>query len=257
MPKVLILAGGLGTRISEETVVKPKPMVEIGGKPILWHIMKMYSQHGFNDFVILLGYKGYYVKEYFMNYFLHQNDLKIDLKNNSVEYINNAAEDWKITLIDTGEHSMTGGRIKRAKQHIGNETFLLTYGDGVADVDIKKTYQFHKSHGKMLTVTAVQPEARYGVLDFTSETDVNGFLEKPIGEGGWINGGFFVCEPQVIDFIAEDSTIWEREPMEAIANAKQMKAYRHQGFWQCMDTLRDKTKLQELWESSKAPWKIW
>lgn len=257
MPKVLILAGGLGTRISEETVVKPKPMVEIGGKPILWHIMKMYSQHGFNDFVILLGYKGYYVKEYFMNYFLHQNDLKIDLKNNSVEYINNAAEDWKITLIDTGEHSMTGGRIKRAKQHIGNETFLLTYGDGVADVDIKKTYQFHKSHGKMLTVTAVQPEARYGVLDFTSETDVNGFLEKPIGEGGWINGGFFVCEPQVIDFIADDSTIWEREPMEAIANAKQMKAYRHQGFWQCMDTLRDKTKLQELWESSKAPWKIW
>lgn len=257
MPKVLILAGGLGTRISEETTIKPKPMVEIGGKPILWHIMKMYSKHGFNEFVILLGYRGYYIKEYFMNYFLHQNDFTIDLKNNKVDYINNASEDWKISLIDTGEHSMTGGRIKRAKSLIGNDTFLLTYGDGVADVDIKKVYDFHKSHQKMLTVTAVQPEARYGVLDFSSETDVNGFLEKPIGEGGWINGGFFVCEPSVIDFIENDATIWEREPMEAIALKQQMKAYRHNGFWQCMDTLRDKTKLQELWDSGKAPWKIW
>jgi glucose-1-phosphate cytidylyltransferase len=255
MPKVLLLAGGLGTRISEETVVKPKPMVEIGGKPILWHIMKMYAKHGFKDFVVLLGYKGYYVKEYFMNYFLHQNDVTIDLKNNKVEYFNNSAEDWKITLIDTGEHSMTGGRVKRAKQIIGNEPFMLTYGDGVSDVDIKKVYEFHKSHGKMLTVTAVQPEARYGMLDFKSETDVNGFSEKPIGEGGWINGGFFVCEPSVIDYISDDSTIWEREPMEAIARQNQMKAYRHHGFWQCMDTLRDKTKLQELWESGKAPWK--
>ncbi len=204
--KVLLLAGGLGTRISEETVIKPKPMVEIGGKPILWHIMKMYSQHGFNEFVILLGYKGYYVKEYFMNYFLHQNDLTINLKNNTVEYFNNYAEDWKITLIDTGEHSMTGGRIKRAKEIIGNETFLLTYGDGVSDVDIKKSFDFHKSHGKMLTVTAVQPEARYGVLDFASETDINGFLEKPVGEAGWINGGFFICEPKVIDYISDDYT---------------------------------------------------
>ncbi len=255
--KVLLLAGGLGTRISEETGIKPKPMVEIGGKPILWHIMKMYAAHGFNEFVVLLGYKGYYIKEYFMNYFLHQNDLTIDLKNNKVEYFNNITEDWKITLIDTGEQSMTGGRIKRAKQLIGNETFLLTYGDGVADIDIKNTFEFHKSHGKMLTVTAVKPEARYGLLEFGEGTSVNGFLEKPIGEGGWINGGFFVCEPKVIDYINDDMTIWEREPMETIANMRQMNAYRHDGFWQCMDTLRDKTKLQELWESGKAPWKIW
>lgn len=257
MPKVLILAGGLGTRISEETVVKPKPMVEIGGKPILWHIMKIYSVHGFNEFVILLGYKGYYIKEYFSNYFLHQNDLTIDLKNNTVKYFNNSVEDWKITLIDTGEHSMTGGRIKRAKEIIGNETFMLTYGDGVANVDIKKLWNFHRSHGKMLTVTAVQPDARYGVLNFSSDTDVNGFLEKPIGEGGWINGGFFVCEPAVLNYISGDSTVWEREPMEAIANAQHMKAYRHYGFWQCMDTVRDKSKLQELWDTGKAPWKIW
>ncbi|MFN0049568.1 MAG: glucose-1-phosphate cytidylyltransferase [Cytophagales bacterium] len=255
--KVLLLAGGLGTRISEETGIKPKPMVEIGGKPILWHIMKMYATHGFNEFVVLLGYKGYYVKEYFTNYFLHQNDITIDLKKNKVEYFNNAAEDWKITLMDTGEHSMTGGRIKRAKEIIGNETFLLTYGDGVSDIDIRKTYEFHKSHGKMLTVAAIQPEARYGLLDFGEGTDVSGFLEKPVGEGGWINGGFFVCEPSVIDYISDDYTIWEREPMEAIAALKEMKAYRHHGFWQSMDTLRDKTKLQMLWEGGKAPWKIW
>jgi len=255
--KVLLLAGGLGTRISEETGIKPKPMVEIGGKPILWHIMKMYAAHGFNEFVVLLGYKGYYIKEYFMNYFLHQNDLTIDLKNNKVEYFNNITEDWKITLIDTGEQSMTGGRIKRAKHLIGNETFLLTYGDGVADIDIRKTYEFHKSHGKLLTVTAVKPEARYGILEFGDGTSVDGFLEKPEGEGGWINSGFFICEPKVIDYIADDATIWEREPMEAIANLNEMHAYRHEGFWQCMDTLRDKTKLQELWESGKAPWKIW
>lgn len=257
MPKVVLLAGGLGTRISEETVIKPKPMVEIGGKPILWHIMKIYASHGFTDFVVLLGYKGYYVKEYFTNYFLHQNDIKIDLKNNKIEYFNNAAEDWKITLIDTGEHSMTGGRIKRIQQLIGNETFMLTYGDGVANINIRESFEFHKEHGKLLTVTAVRPEARYGILDFGEGNDVNGFLEKPIGEGGWINGGFFVCEPSVIDFIADDYTIWEREPMESIANLKQMKAYRHDGFWQCMDTMRDKTKLQELWESGNAPWKKW
>lgn len=256
MSKVLLLAGGLGTRISEETVIKPKPMVEIGGKPILWHIMKMYAKHGFNDFVVLLGYKGYYVKEYFMNYFLHQNDFTIDLKTNKVDFFNNFSEDWKITLLDTGEHSMTGGRIKRAKEIIGNDTFLLTYGDGVSDVDIRKVFDFHKSHGKMLTVTAVQPEARYGMIDFNSETDIGGFSEKPMGEGGWINGGFFVCEPTILDFIASEHTIFEREPMETIAQKQEMKAYKHHGFWQCMDTLRDKTKLQELWESGKAPWVV-
>lgn len=255
--KVLILAGGLGTRLSEETVVKPKPMVEIGGKPILWHIMKMYSQQGFNDFVILCGYKGYVIKEYFANYFLHQNDLTIDLTSNTLTYHNNASEQWKITLIDTGIHSMTGGRIKRAQPYIGNQPFLLTYGDGVADVDFRKVIQLHQNQGKLLTVTAVQPEARYGVLDFKSDHLVNGFLEKPIGEGGWINGGFFVCQPTVLDYISDDHTIWEREPMEKIASENQMVAYRHSGFWQCMDTLRDKTKLQELWDSGSAPWKTW
>lgn len=255
--KVLILAGGLGTRISEETVIKPKPMVEIGGKPILWHIMKMYSQHGFNEFVILCGYKGYAIKEYFSNYFLHQNDMTIDLKSNKIEYFNNAAEDWKITLLDTGEHSMTGGRIKRAKQYIENQPFLLTYGDGVSNIDIKKSVDFHKKHGKLMTVTAIQPEGRYGILDFENDSKVNGFLEKPKGEGGWINGGFFVCDPKVIDYINDDSSIFEREPLESIAIQGQMQAFKHYGFWQAMDTLRDKTKLQEMWENGKAPWKSW
>jgi glucose-1-phosphate cytidylyltransferase len=253
--KVLLLAGGLGTRISEETIIKPKPMVEIGGKPILWHIMKMYAKHGFTDFVVLLGYKGHYIKEYFYNYFLHQNDVKIDLKNNKIEYFNNEAEDWTITLIDTGEQSMTGGRIKRAAKYIGNETFLLTYGDGVSDVNIRKVYEYHKSHGKKLTVTAVRPEARYGLLEFDSDNNVIGFSEKPIGEGGWINGGFFVCEPSVLEYIEGDATIWEREPMEQIAKQNQMKVYKHSGFWQCMDTLRDKNKLQEIWDTGKAPWR--
>lgn len=255
--KVLILAGGLGTRLSEETTIKPKPMVEIGGKPMLWHIMKMYSHHGFNDFVILCGYKGHVIKEYFSNYFLHQNDMTIDLKNNKIDYFNNASENWKITMLDTGELTMTGGRIKRALPHIGNEPFLLTYGDGVSDVDIRKVYDFHLSHGKKLTVTAIQPEARYGILDFENETDVKGFLEKPKGEGGWINGGFFVCNPSVIDYITDDSTIFEREPLQNIATSGNMKAYKHEGFWQCMDTIRDKTKLQELWEGANAPWKLW
>jgi glucose-1-phosphate cytidylyltransferase len=255
--KVLILAGGLGTRLSEETVIKPKPMVEIGGKPILWHIMKIYAQHGFNDFVILCGYKGYYIKEYFTNYFLHQNDVTIDLKTNKIEYFNNSSENWKITLIDTGEHSMTGGRIKRAKPYIGNEPFLLTYGDGVSSVDIKKSVEFHKKHGKLMTVTAIQPEGRYGILDFSTETNVKGFLEKPKGEGGWINGGFFVCDPKVIDYISDDSTIFEREPLETMAKEGNMQAFKHDGFWQAMDTLRDKVKLQELWDSGNAPWKTW
>jgi glucose-1-phosphate cytidylyltransferase len=255
--KVLILAGGLGTRLSEETVIKPKPMVEIGGKPILWHIMKMYAHHGFNEFVILLGYKGYYIKEYFTNYFLHQNDLTVDLSNNTIDFHKSYAEDWKITLIETGETSMTGGRIKRAKTYINNEPFLLTYGDGVSDVNIAETVKFHQNHGKMMTVTAIQPEGRYGILNFDGKTNVKGFLEKPKGDGSWINGGFFVCQPQVLDYIENDSTIFERYPLETIANEGQLEAYKHGGFWQCMDTLRDKTKLQELWESGEAPWKVW
>jgi glucose-1-phosphate cytidylyltransferase len=255
--KVLILAGGLGTRLSEETVIKPKPMVEIGGKPILWHIMKMYAHHGFNEFVVLLGYKGYYIKEYFTNYFLHQNDLTVYLKNNSIDFHKSYAEDWKITLIETGETSMTGGRIKRAKTYINNEPFLLTYGDGVSDVNIAETVKFHQNHGKMMTVTAIQPEGRYGILNFDGETNVKGFLEKPKGDGSWINGGFFVCQPQVLDYIENDSTIFERYPLETIAKEGQLEAYKHGGFWQCMDTLRDKTKLQELWESGEAPWKVW
>lgn len=257
MPKVLILAGGLGTRLSEETTIKPKPMVEIGGKPILWHIMKIYSSYGFNEFVILCGYKGQVIKEYFSNYFLHQNDMTIDLKNNKIDYFNNVSEDWKITLIDTGELTMTGGRIKRAKSYINNETFLLTYGDGVSDVNIKEAYEFHKKHKKQLTVTAIQPEARYGILDIKNDTDVKGFLEKPKGESGWINGGFFVCEPSIIDYITDDTTIFERDPMQKIAQNGEMKAFKHEGFWQCMDTIRDKTKLQEMWESNDAPWKLW
>ncbi|TAG52855.1 MAG: glucose-1-phosphate cytidylyltransferase [Cytophagales bacterium] len=257
MPKVLILAGGLGTRLSEETTIKPKPMVEIGGKPILWHIMKMYSHYGFNDFVILCGYKGHVIKEYFSNYFLHQNDLTIDLKNNKIDYFNNESENWKITMIDTGELSMTGGRIKRALPYINNETFLLTYGDGVSDTDIRKTYNFHKNNKNLLTVTAVQPEARYGILDIKNNMDVEGFLEKPKDESGWINGGFFVCEPSILDYISDDSTIFEREPMQKLAQNGEMKAWKHDGFWQCMDTVRDKTKLQELWESGSPPWKNW
>lgn len=257
MPKVLILAGGLGTRLSEETTIKPKPMVEIGGKPILWHIMKIYSSYGFNEFVILCGYKGHVIKEYFSNYFLHQNDMTIDLKKNEIDYFNNVSEDWKITLIDTGELTMTGGRIKRAKSYINNETFLLTYGDGVSDVNIKEAYEFHKKHKKQLTVTAIQPEARYGILDIKNDTDVKGFLEKPKGESGWINGGFFVCEPSIIDYITDDTTIFERDPMQKIAQNGEMKAFKHEGFWQCMDTIRDKTKLQEMWESNDAPWKLW
>ncbi|MCB9262683.1 MAG: glucose-1-phosphate cytidylyltransferase [Flavobacteriales bacterium] len=255
--KVLILAGGFGTRISEETALKPKPMVEIGGKPILWHIMKIYSHYGFNEFVILLGYKGYYIKEYFSNYFLHQSDVTIDLANNKLEILNNASEPWKVTLLDTGENTMTGGRIKRAERFIDNQPFLVTYGDGVADIDIAKSVEFHKNHGKALTMTSVQPAGRFGALSIGDGNQVSSFIEKPHGDGNWINGGFFVCQPEVMNFINGDHTIFEREPLENLAKEGELYAYKHQGFWQCMDTLRDKTYLNEMWESGKAQWKKW
>jgi glucose-1-phosphate cytidylyltransferase len=255
--KVVILAGGLGTRLSEETVLKPKPMVEIGDMPILWHIMKIYSSHGFNDFVICLGYKGYVIKEYFANYFLHKSDVTINLKENSMQVHDSFAEPWNITLVDTGLNTMTGGRIRRVRQHIGNETFLLTYGDGVADVNVRESLVFHQQSGKLCTVTAVQPSGRFGALNFGEQQDVVSFTEKPKGDGAWINGGFFVCEPNVIDYIADDTTIWEREPLEQIATAGQMQAYKHHGFWKPMDTLRDKFELETEWQTGHAKWKKW
>jgi len=255
--KVLILAGGFGTRLSEVTDIKPKPMVEIGGKPILWHIMKSYSEYGFNDFVILLGYKSYVIKEYFANYFLHQSDITIDIKNNQIEVHNNSSEPWKVTLIDTGLNTLTGGRIKRAAKYINNEPFLLTYGDGVCDVNIAETVKFHQNHGKLLTMTAIQPEGRFGALGIDNNQTINSFLEKPKGDNAWINGGFFVCQPEVINYIDGDNTIFEREPLEKLASEGNLKAYKHDGFWQCMDTLRDKTKLDELWDSGTPPWKNW
>lgn len=255
--KVVILAGGYGTRLGELTDLRPKPMVEIGGKPILWHIMKIYSAHGFNDFVILLGYKGYIIKEFFANYFLHQSDLTIDLKNNSIDIHNNSSEPWKVTLIDTGKETMTGGRIKRAQKFVGNEPFLCTYGDGVSNVNIKELVNFHQAHGKLMTMTAIQPEGRYGALDFGDNSQINSFLEKPKGDGSWINGGFFVCQPEVFDYIEGDSTIFEKEPIEGIAGQGQLIGYKHNGFWQSMDTLRDKNKLEELWDKRDTPWKIW
>jgi glucose-1-phosphate cytidylyltransferase len=255
--KVLILAGGLGTRLSEETDIRPKPMAEIGGKPILWHIMKIYSHYGFNDFVVLLGYKGYQIKEYFFNYYLHQSDVTIDLATNKLEIHNSASEPWKITMLDTGLKTMTGGRIKRAKDFIGNESFLLTYGDGVADINISKTVQFHQSHKKLVTMTAIQPEGRFGALSLGEEDKVNAFMEKPKGDGTWINGGFFVCQPQVLDYIERDDTIFEREPLERLAMDGQLFSYKHDGFWKCMDTLRDKMQLNEMWASNNPKWKVW
>ena len=256
--KVVLLAGGLGTRLSEETVLKPKPMVEIGGMPILWHIMKIYSAHGFNDFIICLGYKGYVVKEYFANYFLHQSDVTIDLAKNSMEVHDSQAEPWKITLVDTGNESMTGGRIKRIQQHTENKPFMLTYGDGVSDVNISELLKFHQTNGKYCTVTAVQPSGRFGAINMDTDNQVKSFMEKPKGDGAWINGGFFVCQPEVFNYIKDgDSTIWEREPMEMIAEEGQMMAYNHAGFWKPMDTLRDKHELEEDWSQNKAKWKIW
>lgn len=255
--KVLILAGGFGTRLSEETDIRPKPMAEIGGKPILWHIMKIYSSHGFNEFVILLGYKGYYIKEYFANYFLHQSDVTFELSSNQMTVHNNSSEPWKVTLLETGLHTMTGGRIKRAKEYIKNETFLLTYGDGVADINIKELVNFHQKHGKAVTVTAVQPEGKFGALEIDENNNVHSFMEKPRGDGSWINGGFFICDPKVIDYIDNDSTIFEREPMEKLSAEGEVYTFKHTGFWKCMDTLRDKIQLNELWDKNNAKWKIW
>ena len=257
--KTVILAGGLGTRLSEETDLKPKPMVEIGGRPIIWHIMKSYSHYGFNDFIICLGYKGYVIKEYFANYFLHQSDVTIDLRENqnNLEIHNCNAEEWRITLVDTGLNTMTGGRIKSIRNYIGNETFMLTYGDGVANVDIHSLIDFHKRQGKHATITSIQPSARYGALDISDNNNVLSFVEKPKGDGAWINGGFFVLEPQVFDYIRGDETIWERESLEKLVNKGQLAAYKHHEFWKCMDTLRDRVELDNLWSSGNAPWKVW
>ena len=255
--KVVILAGGLGTRISEETVIKPKPMIEIGGKPILWHIMKIYSHYGYHDFIICVGFKGYMIKEYFSNYFLHMSDVTFDMQNNKMEIHEQYAEPWKVTLVDTGIETMTGGRLKRVTPYIGNEAFLMTYGDGVSDVNITKLVENHKSCGKLATVTATQPSGRFGALNIGTTNMVDSFQEKPAGDGSWINGGFFVLQPQVVDLIKGDTTIFEKEPMERLAQDGQMAAYKHRGFWQPMDTLRDKNHMESLWQSGAAPWKVW
>jgi glucose-1-phosphate cytidylyltransferase len=256
--KVVILAGGLGTRLSEETDLKPKPMVEIGGKPILWHIMKTYSFFGHNEFIICCGYKGYLIKEYFANYFLHQADVTIDLQNNSLEIHQSKAEPWRITLVDTGLNTMTGGRIKRIQKYI-DSTFLLTYGDGVGDINIKELVDFHNKNKKKTTVTVVQPSGRFGSIQFDSKEEVKvfAFQEKPKGDGAWINGGFFVCEPDIFDSIDDDSTIWERQPLERLAADGELVAYRHYGFWKPMDTLREKTELENMWNTGTAKWKVW
>jgi glucose-1-phosphate cytidylyltransferase len=254
--KAVILAGGLGTRLSEETEAKPKPMVEIGGRPIIWHIMKIYSHYGINEFIVCLGYKGYVVKEYFSNYFLHMADVTFDLTANTQVTHSGRAEPWKVTLIDTGAETMTGGRLKRVREYLGDEDFCLTYGDGVADIDIGELLAFHQSHDRDATVTAVQPPGRFGALEMDKD-DVLGFREKPQGDGSWINGGFFVLSPRVIDRIAGDSTVWEKEPLESLARDRQLTAYKHRGFWQPMDTLRDKRHLETLWEEGKAPWRNW
>ncbi len=255
--KVVILAGGYGTRLSEETDVKPKPMVEIGDYPILWHIMKIYSYFGYNDFIICLGYKGYIIKEYFANYFLHKSDLTIDLQHNSIRYERTETEPWNITLIDTGLNTMTGGRMKRARKYLEDGSFMMTYGDGVSNIDINKLASFHKSHGKLATVTAVQPAGRFGSLLINDSSNLTSFVEKPAGDNFWINGGFFVLEPGVFDFIEDDSTIWEKEPLEIISSKGELAAFKHNGFWQPMDTLREKRLLNDLWSSRKAPWRLW
>ena len=256
--KVVILAGGFGTRISEESHLKPKPMIEIGEKPILWHIMKEYSSYGFNEFVICAGYKQQVIKEYFANYYLHRSDITFDFTaQNEMVVHNNVAEPWKVSIVDTGLNTMTGGRIKRVRDYIGNDTFMLTYGDGVCDINIKELYDFHKKSGKLATMTAIQPGGRFGTLDIDESNTIERFSEKRKEDGGWINGGYMVIEPQVIDYIDGDQTVFEREPLERLAAEGQLQAYKHDGFWQCMDTLRDKNLLEELLEQNKAPWKIW
>jgi glucose-1-phosphate cytidylyltransferase len=256
--KVVILAGGFGTRLSEETGIKPKPMVEIGDRPILWHIMKIYSSYGLNEFIICLGYKGYMIKEFFDSYILQQSDVTFDLQNNQTVIHSNSTEPWKITLVDTGQNTLTGGRIKRVKEYIGDQTFCLTYGDGVTDANISELVEFHKAEKGLATLTAVQSPGRFGALKLESnQTKIEAFKEKPLGDGAWINGGFFVVEPQVLDLIEGDSTIWEREPLEQLAGSGKLSAFKHRGFWHPMDTLRDKNVLEEMWASGKAPWKVW
>jgi glucose-1-phosphate cytidylyltransferase len=260
MTKLVILAGGLGTRLAEETEVRPKPMVEIGGKPILWHIMKSYAQHGVREFVVCLGYKGYVIKEYFANYFLHEADVTIDLAQNKLTVHDGRAEDWCVTLVDTGAATMTGGRLKRVAKYVAGETFCMTYGDGVGDVDITALLAAHKAGGRLATVTAVKPPGRFGALDFDQDGQgdrVTGFIEKPRGDGGWINGGFFVLEPETLDYVDGDETIWEQQPLQGLARDGQLNAFRHEGFWQPMDTVRDRLHLEELWSGDKAPWKTW
>lgn len=255
--KAVILAGGLGTRISEETHLRPKPMVEIGGMPILWHILKIYSFHGINEFIICCGYKGYVIKEYFANYFLHMSDVTFHMRTNSMEVHRKQAEPWQITLVDTGEFTMTGGRLKRVSDYVSDGPFCFTYGDGVADVDITALISHHKKHNRLATVTAVQPPGRYGALQFGAINAVNGVQEKPRGDGGWINGGFFVLNPAVIDRIEGDETIWEQETLKDLARDGQLTGYQHEGFWQPMDTLRDRCELEAMWEDGRAPWKVW
>lgn len=256
--KVVLLAGGMGTRLSEETDIRPKPMVEIGGKPILWHIMKIYSHYGFNDFIVCLGYKGYYIKEYFYHYFLHNSDITFDFSKQTQERIvhNTKAEPWRITLVDTGAETMTGGRLKRVREYIGDKTFMMTYGDGVSDIDIKAVVDHHKKNNKKSTLTAVLPSGKFGALAMDGDA-ITAFQEKPKGDGSWVNGGFFVLEPSVIDLIKDDTTIWEREPLENLASSGELTAFKHSGFWKPMDTLRDKIELNAMWESGKAPWKLW
>ena len=256
--KVVILAGGYGTRISEESHLKPKPMIEIGEKPILWHIMKIYSQYGYNQFVICLGYKGYAIKEYFAQYYLHESDVTFDFCNGNQQIVHNhCAEPWTVTLVNTGLDTMTGGRVKKIQPYVGKEPFMLTYGDGVADVDISKLVEFHQTHGKRATLTSVQPEGRFGALLLGDDDQVNGFNEKPQGDGAWINGGFFVFQPEVFDYLTYDHTILERDPLEKLSREGELMAYKHSGFWQPMDTARDKKILEDLWQSHKAPWKVW
>lgn len=256
--KVVILAGGMGTRISEESHLKPKPMIEIGDAPILWHIMKYYSSYGFHDFIICCGYKGYVIKEYFADYYLHRSDITFDFSDNNKMFIhNNVAEPWKVTLVDTGLHTMTGGRLKRVREYLGDETFMMTYGDGLSDVDLSHLLRFHREHGKTATLTAIQPGGRYGVLDIDGEQTVRRFAEKAKEDGGWINGGFMVLEPKIFSYIEGDKTFLEKEPLEKLAYDGELAAYRHEGFWKCMDTMRDKGMLEQLWETGQAPWKRW